>query len=329
MIKTAALAPALVVCLAMSLYGAESDMQNSPGGQQTPAASQTPPQAAKAQPAPAAAAQPGSASGTPATPKKQPIGNWWEKSSQEYSPRLHQWLFHGEGVLSYMNAAGNASGSTFDTRDRLDIRKDRCTSHSVVQWNRQNMTYGFGEGAVDYTERTLRQQVDCDATKTFMLIVGIEDYQNTLWYMDKRLKVYAGEAATLFENDKQQLTLTGGVGHADFTFDRTRIMELPFPTNINYNPSSGGALGIQTWRWKVSPRLTFDEVVSYMKYFDSYLGANLGLNLSADVPIDKRFAFNLTYRLQDQANSIVKALHVFEVDRAFLVGIKASIVTPR
>ena len=258
-------------------------------------------------------------------PKKHQIGNWWEKSSQEYSPRLTQWLFHAVGTLSYMNASGNASGSTFDTADRFDARKDRCTMHSFLQWSRQNMAYGFGQGTVDYTERTLREQIDCDASKTVMFVVGIEDYQNTLWYMDKRLKAYIGGAATLFENDQHQLTFTGGVGHADFTFDRARIVQLPFPVDINFNPGSGGALGIQTWRWKPSSRFTFNEITSYMKYFNSILGDNLGINLSGDFPIDKRFAFNLTYRMQDQANSIVKALHVLELDRAFLVGIKASL----
>jgi hypothetical protein len=61
-----------------------------------------------------------------------------------------------------------------------------------------------------------------------------------------------------------------------------------------------------------------------MKYFGSYLGDNWAINLSGEVPIDKRFSFQVTYRIQDQANSIVKALHVFEQDRAFLVGVKAS-----
>ena len=323
MIRTTALAPALVVCLVV-LHAAETGSQNPPGGQESAAASQPPSQPVDAPQAPPAGTQPASAASAPVAAKKQKIGKWWEKGSQEYSPLLRQWLFHAEGTLSYMNASGNASGSTFDTTDRLDVRKDRCTIHSFIQWSRQNMAYGFGQGAVDYTQRTLREQVDCDATKALMFVVGIEDYQNTLWYMDKRLKVYVGGAATLFEDEKQQLTFTGGVGHADFTFDRARITHLPFPVDINFNPSSGGALGIQTWLWKASSRFTFNEVVSYMKYFDSYLGYNWAINLSADVPIDKRFAFNVTYRIQDQANAVVTALHVFEQDRAFLVGIKAS-----
>jgi hypothetical protein len=302
----------------MSLRAAESDNQNSPAGQPPPEASQPPAQAANAvQTAPATQPAP--------VLKKQELGRWWERSSRDYSPLVHEWLFHAEGTLSYMNAAGNTSGSTIDTTDRLDVRKDRCTLHSFVQWNRQNMTYGFGQGAVKYTQRTLREQMDCDATKTLMFVVGVEDYQNTLWYMDKRLKVYVGGAATLFEDDKHQLTFTGGVGRVYFTFDRARIEQLPFPVNIDYNPSSGGALGIQTWRWRPSSHFVFNEVATYMKYFDAYLGYNWAINLSADVPLNKWIAFNVTYRVQDQANSIVKALRVFEQDRAFLLGIKASI----
>jgi hypothetical protein len=235
-------------------------------------------------------------------------------------------LFHAEGTLSYMNASGNASGSTFDTVARADLRKDRWTSHSFIQWSRRDMTYGFGQGTVNYTERTLREQVDGDITRTFKLVAGVEDYQNTMIFMDKRLNVYAGVGAIVFRNDKQQFTATGGVGYAEFAFDRAHIMALPFPVGpIRYTPSSGGALGMQTWRWKVSPRFSFSEDASYMKYFDPYLGYRWTINMNGNFPIDKHFSFNLTYRVKEETNSIVTALHVFAQDRAFLVGIRGSI----
>ncbi len=54
MVRTTAVAPALVVCLVMSLHAAETGSQNPPGGQESAAASQTPVEPANAQPAPPA-----------------------------------------------------------------------------------------------------------------------------------------------------------------------------------------------------------------------------------------------------------------------------------
>jgi hypothetical protein len=276
---------------------------------------------------PPSAAPPAAAASTPQAPKKQNLGAWWQKNALEYTPMPDQWLFHAEGTLSYMNASGNTTGSTFDTSANAEIRKSRITSISYVQLSRKNMVYGFGQGTVDYAERTLREQVDIGVTPRTMFVVGIEAYRNTLMFMDKRLNVYGGMGATLYRNEKQQVTFTGGVGHADFTFDRVRMMTInPSRTGLlNAEPSSGGALGMQTWRWKVSPRFSFSEDASYMKYFDSYLGHRWAINLNGNVPINKLFSFQLTYRLREETNTIIEALGLSPRDRTFLMGIKASI----
>lgn len=303
MIWKRAVVSAFVVCWAISLCAAAPEDQNPPSEPQAPAA------------------------GAQQAPKKRELGNWWEKSAMEFHPLPARWLFHGAGTLSYMNATGNTSGTTLDVSANADVRKARFTSHSVAQWSRRNMVYGFTRSSVDYVERTLREQVDCDLTWYVKLIAGVEDYRNTLIFMDKRLNVYGGVGGTLFRNEKQQLTLTAGVGHADFTFDRAQMLRVN-PRQIGVmdtSPSSGGALAMQAWRWKVSPRFNFSEDASYMKYFDSYLGCRWTINLSGNFPIDKRFSFNVSYRVKEETNAIIKALGVFPQDRTFLLGIRVSI----
>jgi hypothetical protein len=189
------------------------------------------------------------------------------------------------------------------------------------------MIYGFTRSSVNYVERTLREQVDCDLTWYFKLIAGVEHYRNTLIFMNKRLNTYAGAGGTPYRNEKQQLTLSAGVGYASFSFDRAQMLRVN-PSQVallDTNPTSGGAIVTQAWRWKVSPRFNFSEDAGYMKYFDSYLGYRWTINLNGNVPLSKRFSFNASYRVKKETNDIITALRVLDHDRTFLLGIKVSI----
>ena len=295
MVSKTVVAPLVVVCWALSLFA------EAPDDKSVPAA--------------------------PAAPKKRELGAWWQKNALEYKPMPSQWLFHADGTISYMNASGNTSGSTVDAAGNVELRKHRITSTSFVQISRKNMTYGFSQGTVDYVERTLREQVDFSCTDRVKLVAGIEGYRNTLMFMDKRLNVYAGVGAALYRQEKQQVTFTGGIGHAAFSFDRDQMMRVN-PSQVGMldtNPSSGGGLVMQTWSWRVSPRFSFGQDAAYMKYFLSDLGYRAAINLNGNVPVNKHFSFNLSYRFKRETNTIIKALRVEEQDRMFLMGIRVSI----
>lgn len=257
-----------------------------------------------------AAAPPAQAASAAA--KKPDLGAWWQKNALEYSPLPAQWLFHAEGSFSYMNASGNTSGSTVDASATAEIRKKRFTSTSFAQTSRKAVTYGFGQGSVDFIERTLRQQVDVAFAPRAKFVAGIEAYRNTLMFMDKRINVYGGVGATLVREKKHQVTFTGALGWADFDFDRNRMLYVnPGQVGLlNTSPSSGGAMAMETWRWNVSPRFTFSQDGSYMKYFDSYLGRRWTLNLNGNIPIDKHLSFTVTYRIREETNTIIEALRV-------------------
>jgi hypothetical protein len=226
-----------------------------------------------------------------------------------------------------MNSAGNTSGSTFDVGVSGEIRNNRFTSRSFVGLTRKNITYGFGQGTVDFTERTLREQADFALSSRTKVVAGIEDYQNTLMFMDKRQNIYGGVGAVLYRDPKHQATFTGGLGHASFIFNREKMAQrlgMAGVDALSTSPGSGGAIGVRTWRWKVSSRLIFNEDATYMRYFDSYLGFRWGINLSATAPITKKVSFNVMYRIKRENNTIIRALGLEPQDRMFVLGIRIS-----
>ncbi len=268
------------------------------------------------------APKPAAAASAPVVPKGRELGTWWQKNALEYKPLPAQWLFHAEGTLSYMDASGNTSGSSVDAMATMAIRKHRFTSSSFAQLSRKDLIYGFPPSPVDYVERTLREQVDYAVTARVKVVAGVEYYRNTLIFMDKRLDVYVGMGATVLRNEKLQLTLTGGVGHASFSFDRAEMARVGL---TDTDPSSGGVIGVQACHWRVSPRFSFDEDASYMKYFDSYLGRRWTINVAGNLPVSKHFSLNLSYHVKEEDNTIIEALGAQTLDRSFLLGIRAAI----
>jgi hypothetical protein len=264
--------------------------------------------------------------GASTAPKKPDLTGWWHKSSMDYHPLPSEWLFHAEGTFSVMDATGNTDGTSLDISGSTDLRKYRFTSHSFAQLTRKSIDYLTTRTSVDYTERTLREQVDFDITAHLMLLAGVEAYRNTLMFMDERVNVYGGVGATVFRDKKHQFNLVGALGHATFDFDRSALLRVnPGAGGLDTKPSSGGAIAMQIYRWTPSTHFNFSQDSSYMKYFQTDLGYRWTVNLTGNVPISKAFSVNVSYRLKKESNSIIDALRVFREDRTFLMGIKVSI----
>jgi hypothetical protein len=289
-------------------------------------------------PAPQKAVDPNSTDAKNAT-KKPDTRPWWQKSSFDYPP-TPQVLWHVEGSFSFMDAEGNTSGTTLDTNARVEARKWRFTSDFVGAMTRKRITFGFGAGSADYDERTVREQLQFDVTRKFSLIGGIEDYTNTLFFMNRRLNVYGGAGETFVNTDSLHFYVIAAAGHAGFEFDRTRMLSLgPFisrnvlslPTT---SPSGGGAMGMQGMRWKFIPskNVAFIEDATYMQYFETFLGHRWTVNVAGDVPVLRskapgappRLSFGPAYRVKEETNAIVHALTVKPMDRTFLMGFRIS-----
>ncbi|HEX7360862.1 MAG TPA: DUF481 domain-containing protein [Bryobacteraceae bacterium] len=273
------------------------------------------------------------------TPKqdaaKQAVGNtkpgvpadWWTKSSLASPILPPQILYHIQGTLSFMDARGNTNGSVLNGSSGFDVRKLRFTDRTNASFARQDISY-FAQGHVNYSELTLRNELEFDLTPHALLVGGIEDYRNTLMFMDRRLTEYFGGGVTISgENGRQTLELIAGIGYANFTFDRDGIShinpaalaELPTLT-----PSSGGALGMEIWHWKVSPRLALMQGTSYMEYFDTVLGHKWTFDAEANMPISKIFSTVVGFHLKDENNVFVNELGVKPQDREVTVGLKVS-----
>ena len=264
------------------------------------------------------------ASSVAAEPKKQNLDRWWDKSSLSFEPRLNQWLFQADGTFSFMNSAGNTSGTSVDTSGSVEVRKKRFTSHSFAQFSRKDLQYLTTHASVSYTEQTAREQLDFDLSSRMMLIGGIENYSNGLMFMDKRLSLYGGLAGTIYNSARHHVTMSAALGHTNFAFDEARLLSIAPDSAINMSPQSFGALATQSWRWNVSRRFIFNEDTSYMDYFQSHMGKRWTVNLNGTFPISRNFSFNVMYRVKDEENQVTNALNVLPQDRSLMVGIKVS-----
>lgn len=226
-----------------------------------------------------------------------------------------------------MDARGNTNGSVLNGQTEFDVRKLRFTNRTNASFARQDIGY-FAQGHVNYSEVTLRNELEFDLTPHALLIGGIEDYRNTLMFMDRRLTEYFGGGVTISgENGRQTLQLIAGLGYASFAFDRAGISHVNPSALANVptlTPSSGGALGMEIWHWKVSPRLALMQDTSYMKYFDSILGHKWTFDTEANMPISKIFSTVVGYHLKDENNVFVNELGVKPRDTQVTVGLRVS-----
>jgi len=260
---------------------------------------------------------------------KPSLGNWWDKSSLEFDKVPSQVLFHGTANASYMNAQGNTQGSMFSGSVDLIARKERYTNHLIAQDRKQNMTYGFGGGSVNLTETTLKDFVEYDLTSHALAVAGVEDYHNSFLFIDRRLTYYGGLGSTLVETKQHLINVIGGIGYANFKFDRANMVKVSpvavasLPATA-VTPSSGGALVTETWRWTFSPKLTVMQDGTYMKYFDSALGHRWEFGVNLKVPLAKYVSLVPSYRIRDEVNIITNALRVKPQDRTLSIGLSVS-----
>ena len=258
-----------------------------------------------------------------APPKVDP---WWEKSSLTYSPVRRELLTHIDGTLSFMNSAGNSEGSSFDANAGFTMRLMRFTNRLSLNYTRRDMEYGFGGGSVNFSERALRNHGEYDLTKHAVLVGGVDDYRNTLMFIDSRFTTYGGGGVTLVDNERMRFTVIGGIGYTRFRFDK-EAMERVDPVTVAglpADPNSGGLMATQAWTWKISPKLSLSQGSSYTDYFESHSGHLATFNVSLNIPVSRHFSVNTGYRFKQEDNSYVRALGVSPEDRSFTMGFRFS-----
>lgn len=255
------------------------------------------------------------------------VADWWTKSSLAGPILPPQFLFHVQGTLSFMDAQGNTNGSLLNGQSEFDVRRARFTDRTNASLSRQDISY-FAEGKVNYSEVTLRNELEFDLTSHALLIGGIEDYRNTLMFMDRRLTEYFGVGVTFSgEGSKQTLELIAGAGYSEFAFDAggiSRVNPMALSELPTLTPSSGGGLGMEIWHWKISPRLALMQSTSYMDYFNTILGHKWTFDAEANMPIAKVFSTVIGYHLKDENNIFINELGVKPQDRQVTVGLRLS-----
>jgi hypothetical protein len=263
--------------------------------------------------------------------QKQNLGNWWQKSSLYYHPVSERFLAHVDGTLAYSESQGNTTGSTFNGKLDLSLRKARFTARSTGWLMKQNIVYGFNAGSAHVTQDLLREQINYDLTPHSSLLAGVEDYAYTLIFMNDRFTEYGGYGVGLLADTKQKLNLVGAMGYSQFGFDRASMLGIPSPiihaavlALPTTSPSGAGAMAMESYRLELPHQLTLNENGSYMKFVDSYLGHQAMVGVTLDVPFSKHVGFQPGYQLIDQDNQIIDALQVKTEDRVLSLGLKLA-----
>ena len=280
-------------------------------------------------PSVATAQQPPKAPAAAEQPPKQEYAKWWEKSSLAYSPLPTHTLTHLEATLSFMDLKGNADGTMFNGSAGFDIRKSRLTNRSSAEFNKQQVDYTGAGGNVRSTENTLRNHTEFDLTKKMLLVGGIEHYKNTVRFIDDRVTVYGGMGVTLAETKNHSVSINGGLGYVRFDFDQVGIAQVnaaALNTLPTLNPTSGGALVNQMWRWSIHRGISLTQTGEAMDYFNADLGHrwSFGLDLNLPLVASNWASVAIGYQIKHEENIYTDALGVKAQDRSFRVGLRVS-----
>ena len=261
----------------------------------------------------------------------QDLSNWWRKSSLDYTPLPQQWFAHVDVTVAYTNAQGNTTGSTFNGKVDLSVRKWRFTARSTGWIQKQNITYGFNAGSAHVTQSLYREQLNFDLTRRSSLIGGVEDYTFTLIFMNDRFTEYGGYGAEVLKTKNQKASVVGALGYTQFKFNQAGMLSIPSPivhaavlALPTINPTGGGAMVMENYTLTMPHKIMFIENGSYMKFFNSYLGHQAMLSANLDFPITTHISFSPGYMLIDQDNQIIDALGVKTQDRTLTAGLKFS-----
>jgi hypothetical protein len=266
---------------------------------------------------------------TPA-PARQDLSNWWRKSALAYDRMPARLLAHLDGTASYSESQGNTTGSTFNGKLDLSLRKWRFTGRSTAWMQKQNVVYGFSAGAAHVTQDLLREQVNFDLTRHSSLIAGVEDYTFTLIFLNDRFTEYGGYGVGLMSGKRNKLNVVGALGYSEFEFNAAGMLAIRSPiihaavVQLNTSPTGAGGMVMDAYSLELPRKITFNQIGSYMKFFNGYLGHQAMVNLNLDFPLGKHASFVPGYQTIDQDNRIVDALGVKTQDKVMTMGVKLS-----
>ncbi len=252
------------------------------------------------------------------------LGSWWERSSLSYPTVPTEFLFHGTGNLHYRDAEGNTSGTVFGGGVSLTFRKLRFTDSLIETLEKNNLTYAFNSGSAHFTQNTVLNQLDFDISKTVMAVGGIEDYRNTMIFIDRRLTEYAGLGYTPEQSERFSLNLIGAAGYSNFLFDATGINAINpaiVPSLPMLSPGSAGGVIMNNLHLAINPAVSLDENASFMKYTNSILGHRWEVAVNLTIPIAKRLSIQPGYQIKEESNIYTTALRVKPQDRTFNLGL--------
>lgn len=197
---------------------------------------------------------------------KPDLGAWWEKSSLSYSPLPERWLFHIEGSFDYKRKSGNTDSDLYNASTSLMVRKQRFTN---------TLSYMIDKELVEPTQsspnnnrntdyRTIQESLRYDLTARFYADVGYMWEKDTVNMITDRNIFYAGLGHTLLDRQRHHLDIFLAGGY----------QEEKYPNLVQVMLGTGrekvtAGYVKQTYRWKITDSLTYNETFRIIYNFES------------------------------------------------------------
>lgn len=189
-----------------------------------------------------------------AAPRKETLGDWWNRNSLEYEPRPSQLLYHAELQYGFSRDTGNVSAYSHKGAGKFIVRLDGFTnslSYLIDKGKQVNVTSG-GETIKDY--QIFEEALRYDITKKLYSMGGLIREVNKDEMLDTRYAFYGGLGYPLLALKGHKLDFFLAYAYVDEKYASFINTILGFSgrrySSVYFN---------QTYKWSITDRILFSE----------------------------------------------------------------------
>jgi len=189
-----------------------------------------------------------------AAPKKEVLGDWWNRSSLEYEPMPSNILYHTELQFGYERDNGNVDAYSDKGGGKLILRLDRFTnslSYAIEKSKQQDITSG---GATIRDNELGEESLQYDITKKLYFMGGLIREVNRDDLLAWRYALYGGFGYPILALKNHRVELFMAYADLDEKYDPLISNILGF-SGRKYT----AAYFNQTYKWTVTDNILFSE----------------------------------------------------------------------
>ncbi|MBU0485478.1 MAG: DUF481 domain-containing protein [Proteobacteria bacterium] len=208
-----------------------------------------------------------------AAPKKEELGDWWNRNSLTYEPRPSQLLFHTELQYSYSEDRGNVEGYEHRGGAKFIVRLDRVTNSLSYLIDKSKQTEVASGGETSNNYQILEDSLQYDLTKKLYAMGGIIREVNETEMLDRRYAFYAGLGYPLLTQKNHQIDLYLAYAYLDEEYDSL------INTILGFSGRTYDAFYFnQTYAWKITDKILFSQRFRIIHSFEDFIRYDLDAN---------------------------------------------------